>query len=319
MIHTFEVFRELSKDEFEYILDMHKIKNKKYYDFTNNIKINGVVAYIKKISNIGKWKLTIFIDAVKLLNKSIIVEADMEAILSIVNFISNSILGYPGDIILNRIDYRFDKVIIDKDIRELIMKLYNKNENRKAHMKKVSVFNKNTKKSNRKTSIRYVNKSRCCNVYDKEEERKFKGEAILNYENNVLRYEVQVKRNHIRYLKRNYSIPDRFEEYFTKEKYNHFMEKNIIAAYGKSDYYNLYYARKKIYESNLNEKYKEELINFLKETAIKKGLTKSKKSYTYYKYRKFIKQLNELNIHPIIIEKSNSIKKLENPIKNILL
>ncbi|MEG2458006.1 MAG: hypothetical protein RSB41_03855 [Bacilli bacterium] len=220
---------------------------------------------------------------------------------------------------LNRIDYRYDKIINDKEKRILLIKLYNKNDEKKAYMKKTFVFHKSSKKNNKHCSLRYLNKSKSCNVYDKEEEREAKFQEILDYEKNIIRYEAQIKRKHILYMKKRYNIDDSFEIYFTPALYNLFMDKVVVSSIGISDYYNLYYASKKIKFSMFKDTDKEELIKFLRNISNNGRIHNCKELYSKYKYDKLLKQLGALNINPILIPKNDPITIIENPIKDIFI
>ena len=130
----------------------------------------------------------------------------------------------------------------------------------------------------------------------------------------------KVRKRHIAYNKRNYGINNVFEEYFTTDMYNFFMEKIVLASLlGCGDYYNSYHANKIIKNSNLKEKEKKELLIFLNETSVMRSISKSKEGYSKYKYDKFIKQLNALEIHPILIPKGEVVSCIRNPLRDIRL
>lgn len=321
MVHTIELFLNLNLDEINYIINRFNITSQSYYNFNKHHNVDGVNIEIKKLeTKIGKrWRLNIFIDIIKLLGRAEINQEDKCEIIDRINEILYELFSYIPELSLYRIDYRFDVVIDNIEKRKLLIKLYNKCENKKAYMKKQKVYNKRTGRSHKYSSLRYKNKSKSCNIYDKEIERAAKCESVKEYEKDVLRFEAQVKRKHIQYMKKQYNIEDSLEIYFTAELYNVFMTKIVISTIGLSDYFNGYHARNIIRSSTLKEKEKNELIKFLEDINGNNTLQKGKEIYSSYKHSKFIKQLKYLNINPILIPKNSGFSKIKNPIKDILL
>lgn len=321
MIHTIELFSRLNSNEIKYIIDKFDIKNKNYFNFSQYHTVSGVKVEIKNIkTKLGdSWGLYVFVDVIKLLGRAVIKETDRDKVIEDINEIIYSIFSYTPQLLLRRIDFRFDAVICDEKKRNLLIKLYNKCENKKGYMEKVEVYNRETRRSNKYSSLRYKNKSKVCNIYDKEMERVAKYKSIMNYEKDVLRFEAQVKLRHIKYMKSHYNVEDSLEVYFSNALYNVFMSKIVIKAIGISDYYNEYYARKIINSSKLKNKEKEELKEFIKTINGKNKFSDGKKLYSSYKYKKFIGQLENLNINPILIPKNSGYSKIENPIRGILL
>ena len=321
MVHTVELFLNLNSDELNYIVDKFNITSKSYYNFEKHHNVDGVNVEIKKLeTKIGnRWRLYVFVDIIKLLERAEINTEDKCEIIEKINKILYDIFSYIPELALYRIDYRFDVVINNNEKRKLLIKLYNKYENKKAYMEKQKVYNKRTGRSHKNSSLRYKNKSKSCNIYDKEIERAAKCESVKEYEKNVLRFEAQVKRKHIQYMKKHYNIDDSLEVYFSTELYNVFMSKIVISTIGIADYFNKYHAKNIIASSNLKQKEKDELIEFLEVINGNNTLQNGKEIYSSYKYRKFLEQLKKLNINPVLIPKNSGFSKIENPIKNICL
>ena len=80
------------------------------------------------------------------------------------------------------------------------------------------------------------------------------------------------------------------------------------------DYYKISAARKIINESNLTEKEKQQLIDFLRYVS-RYGIEKAKKKNTRYYFNKFLNQLKPLNINPILIprDKNDFPSFMKNP------
>lgn len=321
MVHTVKIFADTDDDIFKYLQHRFNIRNSKYFNLSQYVGRNGVILEIKKLkkrkSKNKVWRIYIFIDVIKLLGRANIVEDDkvivLDDIYDILSDILPNNLSDKLDLKLDRFDYRCDKIIENKEDRRLLVKLYNKNEARKAYMNRIDVFNNLTKKSNKSSSLRYQNRSRACNIYDKEVERDAKCEIIMDYEKSIIRYEAQIKRRHIEYFKKRYDIDDKLELYFSNAMYNVFMNKVIVYTIGIEDYFSIYHARKIINNASLRENTKNDLIKFLIDKSFNKD-SKFKKEKCY----RLTKKLKELGINSVLIPKHENIPHLVNPIKDIL-
>ena len=318
MVHTIKIFSDIDEEIYRYIENKFNSKSSNYINLSKYVGRDAFSVEVRKLKKGKIHRIYMFIDIVKLLGRVNIIESDKVIVLNNIDDVLSDIL--PSnlldklDIRVHRFDYRYDKIIESKEDRRLLVKLYNKHSDRNAYMNKVDVFDKVTKKSNKLSSLRYQNKSRACNIYDKEVERDAKCEVIMDYEKCVIRYEAQVKRRHITYLKSHYGIEDILEIYFSHAMYNVFMNKIIISTIGVEDYYSIYHARKIINNSSsLTEKKRSDLIKLLINTSLEKdcGFKKSKRNG-------LIKELKKLGINPILIPKHENIPHLVNPIKDIL-
>lgn len=303
MVHTGEFYVKLNIDsDMEFIKVLEDIKE---------IRDRGILMMLKKIPlKFGsEYRLYIFVDFIKLIGRANIAPQDIDKILERINKIVGAVLNRCFELELNRIDYRYDVVITSKKARILLVKLLKKGLDKSNYMKKIDKY---------KGGVRYYAKSKTNNIYDKENERKDKGEEIKDYEKNIMRFEAQVKKPHLRYKKEKYNIRLDLEEYFTFEKYKEYMSKMIIKAVGKGDFYNLYHANKIINKSSIKDKYKNEIIEFLKFTSKKRSLSKTKEEYGRYKYDKYINILEELGINPIIIPENEKVTYLPNPLRKLI-
>lgn len=321
MVHTIELYMNLSEMESKVIRYDFKIGNKKIYNFEDFVDIDGFMMTLKNEHNGFKVgdRIYIFIDCIKLLDRSEIVEDDVIIIESKINNIIYNILGLKKSLYLSRIDYRFDYLVANKKEREILFINYNKYLVKTSYMNKVDVFNKFTKESNAAFSVRYDNSSKAFNLYDKAEERKARGKEIKEYEKDVIRFEAQVRVRHIRYMKNQYNIQPKLTEYFTKEMYNKYMTEIVGKTIFYGDYYNKYHAFKKIDASSYTEKEKLQLKSFLNRVAISRKLSIAKEELSYYMYKKILKMLFDLNINPVLIPKNYLITYIANPINNMLI
>lgn len=303
MVHTGEFYVKLNiNSDIEFIKVLEDIKE---------IRDRGILMMLKKVPlKFGSdYILYIFVDFIELLGRPTIVPEDINEILERINKIVRAVLNRCFELELNRIDYRYDVVIVSKKARRLLVKLLKKGLDKSNYMKKIDRY---------KGGVRYYAKSKTNNIYDKENERNDKGEEIKDYEKNIMRFEAQVKKPHLRYKKIKYNIQLELEEYFRFEKYKEYMEKMIVKAVGKGDFYNFYHAKKIINNSSIKDKYKDEIIEFLNYTSKKRSLSKTKEKYGRYKYDKYINILQELGINPIIIPEKEKVTHLPNPLRELI-
>lgn len=321
MIHTLEFYIKLTSKEVKDIISNYNIENDSFYDFETYITIRGIKMYLKKeySKNFPQSRIEVFVDCLKLFDRSEITVDDADKIESTIKYIIYENLGLHKKLILSRIDYRYDAIVPSIEIRDKLFKLYKRLADKGNYMKKVLTFTHNNTTYNIDFGLRYANKSRVLNAYDKEKERISKHKDIEDYEVNVIRFEAQVKRAHIRYMKRDKKIEDNLKEYLTKDKYDEYMTKMVVAIIHFGDYYTFKRAETIINKSIYNSKYKEDIKNFLRIVAKKRSLQAAKDSIYYKKYKRILEQLEMLNINPVPIPKNDSPSYIANPIKNILL
>lgn len=306
MVHTGEFFIMINNQKEEHIQTKEMFKNIKVYK-KHEFRI---VWRSTKIGNYNIDRLHVYVDFIELLGKTDIAENDMEYIIFRIRSAIEEIIDTDDfEIILSRLDYRYDVSIPEKQNREMIIKLISKCPVRANYMRKINKY---------KNSIRYFSKSRSDNIYDKEIERLAKGKPIKDYEKDILRFEAQIKNEHIKYNNRKYDINRDFESYFTYAMYKKYMQKMIIDVVGYGDFYSLREAEKLIKKANISDKYKSELREFLVYTSYKRGLSKTKEKYSRHKFNKYISILEELDINPIIIPEKWRVKFIENPLKGLI-
>lgn len=302
MIHTGEFFVKLDSEEDD-IRIREKFKSIKVYSEKDIFRVVYRNTY-------GIGRLHVFVDFIELLEKADIVESDID---DIIYKLENTVEGIIGnnnfELVLSRLDYRYDVVIKDKNERAMIIKLLKKAQSKCNYMKSINKY---------ADTIRYYSKSRSDNIYDKEIERLAKGKEIKSYEIDVLRFEAQIKNEHIKYKKRESNLERCMESYFTYDMYKCYMEKMIIGVVGTGDFYSLREAEKIINQSNIKENYKKELREFLVCISSMRGVSKAKAKYTRYKFDIYISILKRLGINPIIIPEKWKCKYIENPLKKLI-
>lgn len=277
------------------------------------------------------------IDFIKLLGKS---EMQNEDILFVENKLielKNFVFGKDIDLILTRIDYRFD-ITVPQNIRKVLLKLYKKTFEKYKFNKKYDQF---------ETTIYYNSKSTQIAIYDKEEERNTKHQEIMDYEKDVLRFEVRLMNKHLNYLKNKYGISKELANYFDKSIYKKYFSMYALPFLFKGDYYKIYVAEKIINNSNINEKDKRLLREFLVDVS-KYGISKTRQlkvpiknvnkekdsdlinndneehnnlrvnKYSKHIFNKAMHLLEELNINPILIPKNEKVSSsIKNPLSSL--
>lgn len=309
MIHTIKFYIPL---EFNVVKNLQTRFNIKYTEVNQYFegKFPGVTISISNSGN-GKWKLYFVVDVILLLDKSdifeedyIIIKKELESIL----FHIIGDVGYFKEHILLRIDFRFDKVIEDKNIRLLLMDLYKKQSVSYKFQKKYIGKKENGSFKPYKTTIYYSSNSIESMVYLKQEEREAKGKIIQEYEKNVVRYEIHLKEAHLYYMEKKNKILSRkrkIEEYLKLEIYQEYFQKYMTHIYHYGDFYKIDEARKIISNSNLQTDKKIKLVSFLK--SVSSGNVDTPKNVNGISNKTFknrLELLKEISVNPIMIPKN---------------
>lgn len=315
MVHTANFYLEITLEDKHYLERRHKenitLLGTK---LTDDPKFEGIKTNFYNKN--GCQRMYTFIDFIKLLGRADISAKDLPLIQNKINAYLYHIYGNTSkELILLRLDYRFDVIIKSKGERELLLFLYKKAADNYRFKKKYDQYD---------NSIYFSSKSISSICYDKEVERAAKFEDIEEYEKDVLRFEVSIKRKHLNYRKRKYGIQQKLENYFSTEFQNKYMKENLLPILYSGNYYKIDRADQIITTSNLKEIDKAFLREFLIDisrlgvTGARKILKENNKlKYTPYKYRKALKILAGLGINPILIPKNykGAPPYLKNPLQ----
>lgn len=329
MIHTAELIFHVEKNDIltleENLGDSYKKVNEQF-QMLYGAYFND--AYTLQVSEkFGKWYLSLFVDAVRLLNKPNILEEDYPIIKKRIMELLMLLIGHTDCYethTLKRIDFRVDISVELEHIRQLYFHIIGKHINQyKRQIKRKGEKNKVTGEITKYSSTVYHSTkesiSVCC--YDKESERKAKGCTIESYERNVIRFEVRLRYEHLRYRasKRcKNPLPMQLAYYLKETLYYEYLQKYLLPIYPRGDYYKFSEAERIIRASHITAENKELLINALRKISTY-GLSTLKKQLTSYKYNKVLQLLNDLNINPILIPKNypKAPNKLENPLNTL--
>lgn len=301
MIHTIQLYTNISSDERDKI---EKRFNKNIVQVMEEVSENIEGITISGRGKIADYYINMHIDVTKILDKGDVKEDDYYIVQKEIDRVIEYIVGYKLELTLLRIEYRIDIRIESSAERYILFHIYKK-------MIRKFGFKKRKDKKEYETSIMYDSGSIQLIIYDKDVERFAKEEVSKYYEKNMLRFEVKVLNNHLNYNKNKYNIQKTLQNYFREDMKNNYMIKNIQKVVYKGDYYSIYRASNIIEKSNLKDREKKLVRDFLIDVS-KLGITgaksikkKDKKlKYTDYKYKKAIELLEELNINPILIPKN---------------
>jgi hypothetical protein len=325
MIHTFKLMFELHYQE---VQDMQRRLNIKYTELNDYFEgvFPGVTMAISNSGN-GKWKLYMVADAIQLLGKPDITEADYISLKKEIRYILWNIVGhsaYYKNQTLLRIDYRYDVPIANIDTRMLFMDLYKKQTKSYRFQKKSLGKLKDGVFDPYKTTVYHSSQSIKSMVYLKQEEREAKGERVEYYERNVIRFEIQIMENHLYYMERKNDKnprPRKISEYMKDDVYKEYFRKYMAQIYHPGDFYKIDEARNRLKNSSLSSANKIKLIEFLKQVSchsVDTPLNKMAKGT----FKKRLALLQEAGINPILIPKNYTSKEtsqkappyLENPL-----
>lgn len=314
---TNELKSKISSDAGMQILDLNKPDFEgKYMEEINIIcssvftKHHGIKSKFKQQYN-GLY-LYIFVDFVELINNPNIRESDYSTIESKINNYLMELLGtIEVDLVLNRLDYRYDAIVSNKKERLMLINAYKKTF-KKYGMKYLEEY---------PTGIKFKSKSIETMVYDKEQEKKDKYVylSIKDYEQKVLRLEVSLRNNHLNYQKYHYGLSKCLFNYLNEDSFKYYMKKHSEFFTFKGDYYKIQEVKKILNSSSLKSKDKELVRTFLIKVA-KSTLFDviNSEEYSRYYINKCKNILNDLGINPILIPKNSPYpSKVKNPYANI--
>lgn len=319
MIHTAKFFMKLEKEDIYRLVDRYGEKVTVIGDLIDRkYEWSATSIYYSRSEesySMNSWVLNLVVDFVKMLGRSNITENDYKFVENEMNNYIYELFGNSNnELKMVRLDYRVD-IKVPKEDRFILLKLYRKSY-KKHGFKKL----KNIKDFD--TSIYFQSKSVSLLIYDKEKERIDNNKEIQEYEKDILRMEVALFNRHLNYKNNRCNVFKDLQVYFNKSFYEKYINDHLRKFINNGDHYKLYISEKIIYDSDLKERDKEFLRQFLIDVS-RSNLTgilnlkddSGKTIYSKYKRNKAINMLSKLNINPISIPKNWRCK---NHIKNPL-
>lgn len=314
IVHTAEFFIYFYDFEIKHIEDTYS--NYITYKDTKKFTINfeNINMTISRKSGYTGMK----IDFIKLIAKPSLGSADLTKIYEKIYDVIEPLLTYSKFPILKRWDFRLDVKFNSSFEKDLVYKLYNKTTTKLYKLNKQIYINESncTNNYNFYYKSNALNSSITLNIYDKNNERVDKNLNPETYEEDIIRYEVQLRKKHIDYNKYQKDYKRELDTYLSEDIFIYYMEKYIKPIVFWGDYYDIYNARKIINLKVARKDEREKLINFLKLVS-NTNIDKAKELYSPHAYKHCIKVLDELGINPILIPKNYRVKKIINPLNEI--
>lgn len=340
MVHTANFDLRLSKEDVKQITNRFKesitlvpiIIDKKFKWASTSVYFE----YKEEGYSRKSWILKLKVDFIDMLETADITESHYNIVEQNIGEYIYYIFGHNRyKLTLIRLDYRVD-IKMDKSDREVLFKLYKKSYQKHGFKKIKTTEDILGKKKYEElkemykgefidNSIYFQSKSVSVLIYDKEFERVYNGQEVEPYEKDILRLEVALNNRHLNYKNKKYHTPKELKTYFKKGFFKRYIRDNLDLFINKGDHYKLYISEKIINNSELAQKEKEFLREFLVDVSICNLSSvmnlknqKGKFKYTYAKRKKALKLLEELDINPISIPRNWKCKNhIENPLKYI--
>lgn len=272
-----------------------------YIDLENAPAPAGCEAWIKPIRDSGSFFCGIKINCHKILGLNTEEPQNLEQLRTVVS----GWLACAGfcldDFSILRIDYDYNFYLTPEDAEALI-----------DTMQQLSPKIQRMNKWYYPESVYYANKSRHVQFYPKDRERAEKGFAVEAFLDGLCRQEVQCHPARIKYIRHEYGIPRKWDNWVTHEM----EEKYLIEAepiFQSGDFYSLERAVDLIQASDYTPCYKQRLQDAL--TIVHHGnMDDLKTKYSRNTLKKYLEKLKELNISPLPIPPNEyHIDYIENP------
>lgn len=299
-MHTAEFYILTSEKDVDYILQ-HQGKHPIARGISCSVNKNSLFIFVK-------------LDAIQLLQKSEISEADSDNLFTDFNYALDTILGRLYDPVMKRIDLRID-VDMPENERALFFKLAEKTTSKSGSLYKAQ------EEKYKHNSLRYQPKSKygsiSINIYDKEHERRDKDEVVKSSEK-VLRMEIALKNRHLNYCQsrmRNSKVKQ-LEEYLNTEVLYEYLNKYIKPILYPGDYYLLRSAQK-IVNERLSNNLERKAVNSLLSHISSHDIDSAKRKFGVKRFRKYVGILEALAVNPLTIPKGHPIKHLQNPLNSV--
>lgn len=309
MIHTFQLHSELGECHKRYANGVHGVKAKEIPNFVKGSFESMTV----KINENGytTWA-SIIVDVPLLLKKGRIRDEDYQEVENAIRAMFSYVFG-DGNLFeehyLTRMDYRLDKEVESEEIRMLYNFLFKKTCRKTGRFKRIT--GKKEEGGDFKEyddSMYHQHQSVQMILYDKEAERHAKGEAVEDWEKNMMRFEVRLLKEHLknRQFRKKNRTPRKLKNYFKLEFFNEYYEKYLTKAFIQGNFYSLEKAEEIINTTKLvhiSPMMKARLKDFLKRVSTY-DLTVPKDEMSPATFRSRLKYFDAMNMHPVTIPQS---------------
>ena len=311
MIHTFQVQWEVEKHHLRFATEYHNIEIKEIAELVKNSFDSMTVKM--NMSEYSCW-MSLIVDVPLMLERGEVVEEDYDEVENTIRAMLTYVFGDDrmfNDHYLTRMDYRKDRKVSDAEIRRLYTHLYKKTCRKTGRFKKVlGRIGESGDFKEYETSMYHQNKSIQTILYDKEAERYRKEELVEAWEKDVMRFEVRLMKEHLKYKQsnKNHRVQRKIKNYFKRSIYEEYVDKYLNKVYLEGDFYTFEKAREIIHliePKVISITMKIRLMLFLKSVG-SYDLTVPKNEMNSATFRSRLRILKSINLHPVTIPQSKS-------------
>lgn len=295
MIHTIQLSSIPMFDDINFILNNFEVIKDNYDNLIYLWQYKDLKFNYYKEFNILLTKVNLN----RLINKNTITDLDYEEVNKTIKSQFYEIFKFTEIEQLNRIDYKQDIITEHKDT---YIKLIKKGSNNYRSLRQYNKY---------KSSVYYNSKSTNINIYDKQQElldTDINNLVDIKQYENMIRFEVQLKRNKLYYIEHSEGICRELQNYFTENDRDYYLNTNLKNIIYNGDYYNIYHSRKILqeqYTNNMTEK----LVELQKQISVY-GISDAKQEYNQATFRNYINKIQDAGVNPILIPKNEGITHL---------
>lgn len=257
---------------------------------------------------IGSQRLVIKTNAHRILQKGCITLQNLENYKEIVSSIIFEITGIRNlSLQLSRIDYCVD-LILDYENGQIedTVELLHKHAESYRHMKIENIYDSSIYLKTKRGNYNL-------NCYDKYKEMLEKGNSYEECEQykGVFRLELQIKKGKIKRQLKNNGVTRELDNYWSISSMEEYFFKFLRGFFYTGNYYRLDVALEKVESSSYTEIMKHKLCLFLKRVN-EKGITETKKWYSYSTAKNYIELLEKMGVNPVTIANDKDYKEMRN-------
>ena len=311
LVHTAEYYQSVSENDQKRFLEVYEPNIVMNNNKKAQLRFDGVDITVMKENGMIYY----FVDFIQLLKKPNVNSMDSESIQERLSSYSRDVFVLSRPLVLKRIDLRLDVQVEDKNQRKDFLKLYSKSLNSFRSLEAQIYGGENVQSIYLMSKAKSKSSSITVNIYDKEQERENKGIEPKDYEEGVIRFEVQIRNKHLNYKFAKNNIPKDAEQYIKDDIHAEYFRKYILPITHTGDYYEKKNAFKILDSSGLKKTERRKIKEFLDFILIN-DLSKAKETYSRYLYGTYINKLMELRINPVLIPEEYGISFIKNPISD---
>ena len=264
---------------------------KPYIALKGNPAPDGCKAWIRSLKGTRSHICWFKIQCHEFIGYSTATERDIAYLRSVVDeWLARAGL-FLDDFTLGRIDYDYNFYMSPNEFRVLITTMQQLSKR---------IMRMNKWRSEQKSTVYYLSKSRHAQLYRKDLERMAKDLPVREVEINLCRQEVQCHAARIKYMKREYGLVRDWENWVTPEMEAEYLT-TAEPVFLSGDFYSMDGAVDIIQASGLTPCHKKRLTDML--AVIQSGTMDALKGYASRNtILKYLTMLKDLNVNPLTIK-----------------